>query len=775
MTTQDWEKIEGIVRQALTKPEGERGVHVALELSNEPQLLAFARRLVRMASRPMSDEEIPELQSGWRLLLPLGMDGLGMDFLAEREDQSAPDPAADKMVLFKVSRVTLSDSASQQQFVHDLRTLSMLFDSGVARMLDSGWISQGRPFVVVEFDAGTRINDAARDMELEDRVRIFRKVLSAVQYAHLKQVLHGDLRPENILVVDEEPRLYDFGLTRLLTTGTDSIAAQEVIDVESISYNSPEQIRGLPLTEQSDVYALGVILYEMLLGRRPYGRPGDDVMQMGRAICEQLPAKIENVNEDLNYIVLKALEKNPAGRYKNIAEFAQDVDDYLAGRAVAPRQEALAEMLVRVVKQNWMTAALLVGVALVAGVALFYKGQADAKADKIQAITNALFAGKGGKGSPTGASTIQSAKKYLDDMLAENASNMDVVEGLSKAYLQLAEVELKGSGILRGNRGAAIQSARKSYELSLQVIEAKGATEARLMEYARGAMMLTQTLSDARDYKEALKIAREWKEKLAQITSTDPEYLKMQAAANQATADLMYLAGEKKEAMPVARGAMAQFKSIFEADKSNESNARAYAGSASNVGNKALELRLFPEALSSFNIAAAILRPQATKKESQVTAVVDFAKTLNGLGETFAKTNNTGQARASFLEARQLLEQAAKKERNNEEVSQILADNLIRTARLGTELKDFATAAAETDRAVEILRKLVDVPGSRPEFRRDLAMALTVKGEILLAQGKKSIAQELIAEAIRLWQTYANQGVLKPEEEVEFNRVKALA
>jgi tetratricopeptide (TPR) repeat protein len=220
---------------------------------------------------------------------------------------------------------------------------------------------------------------------------------------------------------------------------------------------------------------------------------------------------------------------------------------------------------------------------------------------------------------------------------------------------------------------------------------------------------------------------------------------------------------------------MDQFKSIFEADKSNEGNARAYASSANNVGGKALELRLFPEALSSFNIAAAVLRPQATKKDSQVTAVVDFAKTLNGLGETFAKTNNAGQARASFLEARQLLEQAAKKEKNNEEVSQILADNLIRTARLGSEIKEFGTALAETDRAVEILRRLVETPGSRPEFRRDLAMALTVKGEIFLAQGKKSVAQELIAEAIRLWQTYANQGVLKPEEESEYNRVKALA
>jgi tetratricopeptide (TPR) repeat protein len=768
MTTQDWEKIEGIVREALTKPEGERGVHVALELGNEPELLAFARRIVRMSGRPQSDEEIPEMQSGWRLVLPLGMDGLGIDYLAEKADGSI-----DKMVLLKVSRVTLEDAEAQQQFAHDLRTLSLLFDSGVARMLDSGWISRGRPFVVVEFDAGVRITDATREMTLEDRMLLFRKVLAGVQYAHLKKVLHGDLRPENILVVGEEPRLYDFGLTRLLTTGTDSIAAQEVIDVESIAYNSPEQIRGLPLTEQSDVYSLGVILYEMLLGRRPYGRPGDDVMQMGRAICEQLPPRIESVNEDLNYIVLKALEKNLAARYLSVAEFTADVQAFLDGRAVAPRKEAMAETVSRLLRQNWVTVALVVAVIVVGSTAMFYKGRAEAKADKIQAITNALFAGKGGK-SPSGADSIQSAKKYLDEMLEANAGKPEVVEELSKAYLQLAEVELKGSGILRGNRGSAIQSARKSFELSAQLMEGKTATAAQLVEYSKSAKMLTEMLADAKDYKEALKVAMDWKERLAKVQSTDPEFLKAQAAANQATADLLYLSGAKQEAMPPARSAMQQFKAIFERDPSNEQKGRDYAQAATNVGNKASGLGLFAEALSSFTSARDTLRPQAAKKESKVGPLLDLAKTLNGLGDTLAKTNQGPQAKASFLEARQILEQAAKKEKGNEEVSQILADNYMRTARMGREFAEYASAMAETDRAVEILKRLVDQPGSKPEYRRDLAMALTIKGEIFAAQGKKTIAQELFAEAVRLWQMYANLGVMKPDEEVEYNRVKAL-
>jgi tetratricopeptide (TPR) repeat protein len=226
--------------------------------------------------------------------------------------------------------------------------------------------------------------------------------------------------------------------------------------------------------------------------------------------------------------------------------------------------------------------------------------------------------------------------------------------------------------------------------------------------------------------------------------------------------------------MPPARSALAQFKSIFDSDPGNEDKGRQYARAATNVGNKAFELRLFPEAKENYSSAADVLRPQAAKKDSKVVAVIDLAKTLNGLGDTLAQTNQKSQARASFLEARQLLEQAAKREKNNEELTQILADNYIRTARMGREFQDFTSALSETDRAVELLRKMVETPGSRPEFRRDLAVALTIKGEIFLSQGKKAVAQEFLSEAVRLWQMYANLSVLRPEEEIEYNRLKKL-
>ena len=130
---------------------------------------------------------------------------------------------------------------------------------------------------------------------------------------------------------------------------------------------------------------------------------------------------------------------------------------------------------------------------------------------------------------------------------------------------------------------------------------------------------------------------------------------------------------------------------------------------------------------------------------------------------------------ASYKEARQLLEQAAKKEAGNEEVATVLADNLIRTARIEREGNDLTTAVQETERAVAILSKVVSLPGSKSEYRKQLAQALTLKGEMALAQKKATVASEAFEEAATLWVSYGRLAGLKPEEEVEITRVKRLA
>lgn len=758
----------------MMRPVGERALWIAGELGLERQIYMYARRLVRMASEnPEEHQTFRQVLNGWGLVLPLGSDGLSRTYLAEKADGGL-----DRLVAIKISHSQLAEASKAQKFLDEVRLLAMLYDPGLTRVLDSGILPDGRGYLVTDFTGGIPITEAAKELPTKEKVELFRKVLVVLGYAHERKVLHGDLKPENVLIdMDSSARLLDIGMARAFSAGSDSVAAQEFLSPEALYYASPEQVLGKLVSPATDVYALGLILFETLVGRRPYGDPDDTVMALGRAICEKIPEEVPDLGLDLNYIVQKALAKNSEARYSSVALFLKDIDLYLDGKALVARNVPFYVAIMSAVQKNWLTASMVTAILAISVYALIDRGKSANKDVDLKSIGAILAGGKGGakKGANEGLSSAESAKKYLDEMLAQNAERPEVMEELAKAYLRLAEVELKGGTILSGNRGAAIQSARKSLDLNLQLMGKDAMTEQKLIEYSKSAKMLSKLLSDARDYQEAIKVVQAWKLKVNQLQSNNPEMLAAQAEANQALADLMEASGQRQAALPVAKTAMQQFGAIFEADKGSETKGRQYAQAANNVGEKSLRLNLLLDSLNAFKVAEAVLRPQAKKPDSEVGPLLDLAKTLDGLGMALEKSNQGDQARASYKEARQLLEQAAKKEADNEEALQALANNLIQTARFHTGLREFGDAAAECERAIQMLRKLSEKPTSSPDFKRQLAQALTIKGELVMAQKSREAAKQLFQEALSLWAAYGQVIGLRPEEEQEMGRVRELS
>ena len=272
-----------------------------------------------------------------------------------------------------------------------------------------------------------------------------------------------------------------------------------------------------------------------------------------------------------------------------------------------------------------------------------------------------------------------------------------------------------------------------------------------------------------------MKVAQDWKNKLRSSTSANPQVLKAKAAADATHADLMIADGDQQASLPFARSAMRQFGSIFDADKGNPAKARDYGQSANSADDKALKMNMLSEELSIFRTAEKTIRPQASKPDSEVEPLLDLARTMNGLGETLEKSKLGDEALASYREARQLLEQAAKREADNEDAAEGLADNLVRTARIGKETSGMAMAVEETERAVAILRRLVEKPGTKSEYRKQLAQALSLKGEMARSQRKGIVAKESFEESLGLWDSYGRLAGLKPEEEIEIGRLKTLA
>lgn len=274
----------------------------------------------------------------WRLGRELGHGGMGTVYLAERADDLYARKVALKLLRFDAGDL-------RARFANERRILATLEHPNIARLLDAGADAGGAPYVAMEYVEGepiTRWCDA-RSLDLRERVTLYLKVLDAVQSAHGRLIVHRDLKPANILVDGSgEPKLLDFGIAKLVDTDTRGLTLTGFAPLTP-EYASPEQVRGEPIGTASDIYALGVLLYELCVGERPYRFPSGAPAEIERIVCTVTPprpsARVQpdrrrRIDRDIDHVILKAMAKSPADRYASCAQFADDLRRYLGGQPV---------------------------------------------------------------------------------------------------------------------------------------------------------------------------------------------------------------------------------------------------------------------------------------------------------------------------------------------------------------------------------------------------------------------------------------------------------
>jgi len=340
------------------------------------------------------DEWAGQRLGAWRLLREIGRGGMGAVYLAERDDGEYQQQAAVKLM-----RPTWDSAELLQRFRSERQILASLSHPNIARLLDGGVSADGKPYLVLEFVVGASI-DAYCDnhhLDLTQRLGLFLSVCAAVEYAHRSLVVHRDLKPSNILVNSEgQVKLLDFGIAKLIhTDGGQSASTARLFTPE---YAAPEQLRGEAVTTGVDVYALGLLLYQLLTGRRPYGSTASTPAAYEQAILTQEPQSPSRVaaqtdaenhqaaqarqldpaslsarlRGDLDAIVLRALRKEPAQRYASVEAMAADVQSYLAHRPVAARRGNRRYRAGRFLQRHALSTALAGAVllALIGGLAL---------------------------------------------------------------------------------------------------------------------------------------------------------------------------------------------------------------------------------------------------------------------------------------------------------------------------------------------------------------------------------------------------------------------
>ncbi|HLM01849.1 MAG TPA: serine/threonine-protein kinase, partial [Pyrinomonadaceae bacterium] len=475
-----------------------------------------------------ADARIPEKIGAYKIIREIGRGGMGAVYEAVRQNDNFTQKVA-----LKVIKRGMDTDAIVRRFRHEQKILATLEHPNIARFLDGGMTAEGLPFYAMEFVEGEFIDDycRARNCSVNERLRLFRQVCSAVQYAHQNLVIHRDLKSKNILVTnDGTPKLLDFGIAKVLTPETaEEIGTATQLGMMTPAYASPEQILGKRIGTASDVYSLGVILYELLTGRKPYRINSNSQIEIEKAVLEREPVRpssafmrdaergtrnknpdngnfsrqieperqdrnpqsaIRNphlLKGDLDNIILKALRKDAAERYASVGQFSEDIRRYLEGLPVLARPQTFSYRATKFIKRNriGVAAAAIVFLSLCAGITVAVwqahrterqRILAEKRFNDVRQLANSVvFKYHDAIADLEGSTAVREmlvgdALQYLDALAADAHGDNELKKELALAYLKLGDAQGKIYAANVGNTEGALASYQKSVALLEEVV-----------------------------------------------------------------------------------------------------------------------------------------------------------------------------------------------------------------------------------------------------------------------------------------------------------------
>ena len=421
----------------------------------------------------------------------LGRGGMGAVYLAHRADGNF-----DQQVAIKLIDLPLATDVFRERFRQERQILAGLNHPFIARLLDGGVSANGDLYLAMEYVDGVPIHRFCEEKSLSiaERLSLFKNVCEAVQFAHQNLVVHRDLKPDNILVAnDGTPRLLDFGTAKLLTPATDNPAndfTRQGFTSYTPQYASPEQILGNPITTASDTYSLGMLLYLLLTGTKPYELKELTTAEMVRVICEEPPRKPGNavgstrrLDPDLEAIVLKALRKEPQQRYLTAEQFSADIEDYLTGRPVAARRGTFRYRSAKFIRRHRLalSGAAVLAITLAGGIAAVLwqarianqeRRKADARSADLRELSDSLLSeldeaikqlpGSTGVQKLLVTRVLDHLDRMAKDAQGDQATQLDLVG----AYTRLASLQGDPYDQNLGDPAGALTSVGKALAIA---------------------------------------------------------------------------------------------------------------------------------------------------------------------------------------------------------------------------------------------------------------------------------------------------------------------
>lgn len=530
MTPERWNQVKGVFQAALEHENDQRTAFLDEACAGDDDLRREVESMLVADQGGTNPLDLPISQMATILLPPgqgsevigrrigvyritglIGQGGMGAVYRAARDDHQFH-----KEVAIKLVKGGMGPDFALQRFRRERQILARLEHTNIARLLDGGTTEDGWPYLVMEYIEGQPLSDYcdAHSLSIPRRLELFRSVCAAVHYAHQNLIIHRDIKPGNILVTkDGLPKLLDFGIAKLLdpeqqlnTAGSDPGKTATAMRVMTPAYASPEQARGELVTTATDVYSLGVVLYELLTGALPYRIKASSLAEIERAICDTEPEKPSaaarhnltgsaklgrrlsgQLAGDLDNIILTALRKEPERRYGSVEQFSEDIRRHLAGLPVTARQDTVRYRAGKFVRRHrWgVAAAALIVAILISGIMVSVSQarradrqahQAQQRFQQVRKLANTfLFEFDNKIANITGTTEarellVSTALEYLDSLTREAGDDTELQYELATAYGRVADVQGNPRASNLGHTAEALASCRKALALAQPLV-----------------------------------------------------------------------------------------------------------------------------------------------------------------------------------------------------------------------------------------------------------------------------------------------------------------
>jgi serine/threonine protein kinase len=748
----------------------------------------------------------------YRLVREIGQGGMGTVYLAVRDDD-----AFHKRVALKILKRGMDTDSIVRRFRTERQILAGLDHPNIARLLDGGTTADGRPYLVMEFVDGAPLGEFAdaRQLDTAARLEIFLQVAAAVQYAHQNLVIHRDLKPANVLVTrDGVPKLLDFGIAKLLNpemAGQTLAPTAAGLQLMTPEYASPEQVRGETVTTASDVYSLGVLLYELLTGRRPYQITSRAVADIARVVAEseplrpsiavgapaladaepttrttraatRAPAETQRLRRqlegDLDNIVLKALSKEPVRRYASVDQFAEDVRRHLAGLPVLARHDTLGYRMSKFVRRHRgaVVAASAVVVALVAGlvgiawqarVARAERARAEQRFDDVRALANAfLFDIEGAirdlaGSTPARQLVVQKGIEYLDKLARDAGDRPDLTRELAAGYVRVGDVQGRPLNPNLGDTAGALASYRKSVALyeSLGVTATSPADLRRAMGTALLRLSeLEAATGDSRAAMTAVRRAVELQRDIASDASASPAARRDLAVAYSRLGDMLAATGDTADALDQHRLALGVMQGLAATAPDDLANLRQLGVAHHKVGN-VLGNPNYPNlgdhagALAEMQQSIAVFERASSRYPDNAMFKRNLAVARSNAADILTALGRRDEAMAQERLALETYAAQVREDPTNAAARNDLAIAYYKAAEMLEVEGRTREALASLEQAATIQDQLAAADPNNARARAETATNDAFRGRLLAALGQRALALASLTRAVDVSRT----------------------